>query len=142
LRENSLIIDFLNVGFGESIFVRTTGVKPLNILVDGGDNRHEMFAGIPNRIKLSEYLRREAIKDIDLMILTHFHRDHIAGVSLVATAHGGSLEEVARRPALKCLFEGDMFERAVILSQAHGPGTIEAILDVGTGKNMISGPLR
>jgi stage III sporulation protein AA len=65
-----------------------------------------------------------------------------AGVSLVATAHGGSLEEVARRPALKCLFEGDMFERAVILSQAHGPGTIEAILDVGTGKNMISGPLR
>jgi stage III sporulation protein AA len=65
-----------------------------------------------------------------------------AGVSLVATAHGGSLEEVARRPALKCLFEGDMFERAVILSQAHGPGTIEAILDGGTGKTIIVGPLR
>ncbi|NLB73379.1 MAG: stage III sporulation protein AA [Firmicutes bacterium] len=65
-----------------------------------------------------------------------------AGVSLVATAHGGSLEEVARRPALKCLFEGDMFERAVILSQAHGPGTVEAILDVGTEKNMFAGPLR
>lgn len=91
MRENSLIIDFLNVGFGESIFVRTTGVKPLNILVDGGDNRHEMFAGIPNRIKLSEYLRREAIKDIDLMILTHFHRDHIAGIH--EAIHGLTVRE-------------------------------------------------
>ncbi len=91
MRENSLIIDFLNVGFGESIFVTTTGVKPLNILVDGGDNRHEMFAGIPNRIKLSEYLRREAIKDIDLMILTHFHRDHIAGIH--EAIHGLTVRE-------------------------------------------------
>ncbi len=65
-----------------------------------------------------------------------------AGVSLVATAHGGSLEEVARRPALKCLFEGDMFERALILSQAHGPGTVEAILNARTGKAIVSGPLR
>ena len=65
-----------------------------------------------------------------------------AGVSLVATAHGGSLEEVARRPALKCLFEGDMFERAVILSQTHGPGTVEAVLDASTGKPVIAGPIR
>jgi stage III sporulation protein AA len=64
-----------------------------------------------------------------------------AGVSLVATAHGGSLEEVARRPALKCLFEGDMFERAIILSQAHGPGTIEVVLDVRTGEPVIVEPL-
>lgn len=64
-----------------------------------------------------------------------------AGVSLVATAHGGSLEEVARRPALKCLFEGDMFERAVILSQANGPGTIKAVLDARTGNPVTSEPL-
>lgn len=66
----------------------------------------------------------------------------LAGVSLVATAHGGSLEEVARRPALKCLFEGDMFERAIILSQTHGPGTIERVLDARTGEPIITGPLR
>jgi hypothetical protein len=91
LRENSLIVDFLNVGFGESIFIRTTGVKPLNILVDGGDNRHEMFAGHRNRIRLSDYLRVEGIKDIDLMVLTHFHRDHIAGIH--EAIHGLTVRE-------------------------------------------------
>lgn len=62
-----------------------------------------------------------------------------AGVSLVATAHGNSLEEVARRPALRCLFEGDMFERAIILSRARGPGTIQAILDARTGETIAAG---
>lgn len=65
-----------------------------------------------------------------------------AGVSLVTTAHGESLGEVARRPALECLFQGDMFERAIILSQTYGPGTVEEILDVTTGKSIIKGPFR
>jgi stage III sporulation protein AA len=64
-----------------------------------------------------------------------------AGVSLIATAHGGSWEEVAKRPALRCLFDGNMFERAIILSQSHGPGTVEAIVDVATGREIASGPL-
>ncbi len=91
MSDKRLIIDFLNVGFGESIFIRATGVKPLNILVDGGDNRQEMFACHQNRIKLSEYLRVEGIRDIDLMILTHFHRDHIAGIHEVI--HGLTVRE-------------------------------------------------
>jgi len=64
-----------------------------------------------------------------------------AGVSLIATAHGGSWEEGAKRPALRCLFDGNMFERAIILSQSHGPGTVEAIVDVATGREIASGPL-
>jgi len=91
LSDKRLIVDFLNVGFGDSVFIRTTGVKPLHILVDGGDNRHEMFARHRNRIKLSEYLRVEGTRDIDLMILTHFHRDHIAGIH--EAIHGLTVRE-------------------------------------------------
>ncbi|MGE5586667.1 MAG: stage III sporulation protein AA [Clostridia bacterium] len=57
-----------------------------------------------------------------------------AGVSIVATAHGESPEDVARRPALRCLFEAQMFERVVTLSSAEGPGTVETVLDLRTGK--------
>ncbi|HEY8418080.1 MAG TPA: stage III sporulation protein AA [Limnochordales bacterium] len=53
-----------------------------------------------------------------------------AGVSVIASAHGASWEEVAGRPALGPLVEGGAFERAVILSRRRGPGTVEAVLDL------------
>lgn len=53
-----------------------------------------------------------------------------AGVSIVATAHGDSLDDVTRRPALRCLFEGQMFERVVTLSSKDGPGTVESVFDL------------
>ncbi|MCR4401746.1 MAG: stage III sporulation protein AA [Firmicutes bacterium] len=65
-----------------------------------------------------------------------------AGVSVVVTAHGESHEDVARRPALRCLFEAQMFERVVILSSAEGPGTVETILDLRTGKALFTRPAR
>lgn len=61
-----------------------------------------------------------------------------AGVSIVATAHGESLEDVARRPALRCLFDAQMFERAVTLSSADGPGTLEGVVDPKTGKTLVA----
>lgn len=61
-----------------------------------------------------------------------------AGVSIVATAHGEALEDVARRPALRCLFEAQMFERVVTLSSAHGPGTLETVLDLRSGKTLVA----
>ncbi|HXL04864.1 MAG TPA: MBL fold metallo-hydrolase [Bacillota bacterium] len=80
MSENKLIVDFLNVGFGESICIRATGTKPLNILVDGGDNRQDVFACRRNRIKLSQYLSGEGIRDIDLLVITHLHQDHLGGI--------------------------------------------------------------
>ncbi len=64
-----------------------------------------------------------------------------AGVSVVATAHGDSVEDVARRPALGAVFEPGAFERAILLSQASGPGTVECVLDVRTGRTIAAGPL-
>lgn len=53
-----------------------------------------------------------------------------AGVAVVATAHGSSLEDVSRRPALTELVRSGAFDRAVILGRSHGPGTVEAVVDL------------
>lgn len=51
-----------------------------------------------------------------------------AGVTLLCSAHGSSVEELAARPTLRPLFEAGVFHRAVVLSRRRGPGTIERIV--------------
>lgn len=51
------------------------------------------------------------------------------GVTILATAHGNSWEELLKRPALKDLLSRGSFSRFVLLSSRQGPGTIEAVLD-------------
>lgn len=51
------------------------------------------------------------------------------GVTVLATAHGSSWEELLRRPALKELLRQGSFARFVLLSTRLGPGTIEAVFD-------------
>ncbi len=53
-----------------------------------------------------------------------------AGVSVIATAHGSSLADVARRPALAGLIEAGAFARAVLLGRSRGPGTMESVTDL------------
>jgi stage III sporulation protein AA len=57
-----------------------------------------------------------------------------AGVAVIATAHGNSLEDLARRPMLRHLLEGNLFEVFVVLSRRHGPGTIEAVVEGWGGR--------
>ena len=58
-----------------------------------------------------------------------------AGVKLLCTVHGSSLEELEKRAYLGRLLAHQVVERFVILSASQGVGTVEAILD-GTGKVM------
>lgn len=53
-----------------------------------------------------------------------------SGVTLLATAHGATLEEVLRRPTLARLLRKGAFERVVILSRSRGPGTVEEIVNL------------
>jgi stage III sporulation protein AA len=62
-----------------------------------------------------------------------------AGVAVLATAHGASLAEVARRPAIKALVEAGAFARAVILGRSRGPGTIEQVHDLTIGGPALGG---
>lgn len=49
------------------------------------------------------------------------------GASILATAHGQNAGELIRRPSLAYLLENGLFERVIVLSRRHGPGTVENI---------------
>jgi competence protein ComEC len=68
-RQN-LEVDFLDVGQGDAILIKTPYEQ--NILIDGG----------PNTKVLSQLGRHLAFfdKNLDLVILTHPHSDHVAGL--------------------------------------------------------------
>lgn len=68
-RQN-LEVDFLNVGQGDAILIKTPYAQ--NILIDGG----------PDNSVLSELGKNLSFydKNIDLIILTHPHSDHVTGL--------------------------------------------------------------
>jgi beta-lactamase superfamily II metal-dependent hydrolase len=80
-----LIVDFINVGYGDSILVRDTDTL-FSLLIDCGDTD----LGIPydgsKRISAADFLLREGVTSLDLLILTHLHRDHIGGALQVIRA--------------------------------------------------------
>ncbi|WML40507.1 stage III sporulation protein AA [Neobacillus sp. OS1-2] len=52
-----------------------------------------------------------------------------AGIKLIMTTHGTSIEELRKRPSLRDLIDQKIFERFVILSRSSGPGTITHIFN-------------
>ncbi|MEH7095162.1 stage III sporulation protein AA [Neobacillus vireti] len=58
-----------------------------------------------------------------------------AGIRLMMTTHGSSIDEIRKRPSLTDIMDQKIFERFVILSRLSGPGTITRILDT-EGKEM------
>ena len=59
-----------------------------------------------------------------------------AGVKVLTTIHGSSLEELADRPALQYLFRIKAFQRFVILGRSRGVGTVEDIIDGQTMRSL------
>ena len=58
------------------------------------------------------------------------------GVQILSTAHASSLEEARKRPTLAQLLDQGVFERLVVLSRKHGPGTIDGVYDLRTGRTL------
>ncbi len=52
-----------------------------------------------------------------------------AGVKIVSTVHGSTLEDIMNKPVLKEMIERRFFQRIICISARRGPGTIETILD-------------
>ncbi|AKF95290.1 stage III sporulation protein AA [Brevibacillus laterosporus] len=52
-----------------------------------------------------------------------------AGVGVLCSAHGISLEDIAKRPTISRLIKERVFKRYVILSRKHGAGTIDGLYD-------------
>lgn len=58
-----------------------------------------------------------------------------AGIKLIMTTHGSSLEEIRKRPSLSSIINQKIFQRFIVLSRTEGPGTVTHILD-GNEKEM------
>lgn len=100
--------------------------------------RTDVLEGCPKAVGLSLLLRAmgpqvvvtdEVGRPEDAEALAEAAR---AGVRVLASAHAGSLGEAARRPVLRELLASACFGRLVLLSRAHGPGTVEEVRD-GSG---------
>jgi len=68
----------LDAGQGDCILIQTPDEK--NIIVDCGNSANGYDIG---ERTLAPFLRRNGIKEIDLLILTHNHADHIGGASYI-----------------------------------------------------------
>lgn len=52
-----------------------------------------------------------------------------AGIHLVVTVHGNTIDDLYRRPSIQELIRSNMFKRIVELSRSNGPGTVKAVKD-------------
>lgn len=73
-----LRIDFVNVGQGDAILVRTPGGR--NYLIDGGQTATIADARKENRELIQLYLRDKGITRLDGIVVTHWHNDHLGGI--------------------------------------------------------------
>ena len=89
-----LVLDFINVGNGDSILVRELegGALRFSMLVDcGHDNLIRDDHPAPTdprsrRIYAGDFLKKEGVDHLDVLLATHYHRDHIGGLSRVLEA--------------------------------------------------------
>ena len=75
-----LTLDFINVGYGDAILIRDTDAA-FSMLVDCGDVTVGGGGPESKRISAAEFLRREGVHALDLLVLTHLHRDHSGGLA-------------------------------------------------------------
>ena len=86
-----LVLDFINVGNGDSILVREmeNGEQRFAMLVDCGhdnlvrDDHKEPLDPRSMRIYAADFLCKHGVSHLDILLVTHFHRDHIGGLSRV-----------------------------------------------------------
>lgn len=70
-------ITFINVGYGESILLKT---ENRTILIDGGSNEREEYMSKSGRIRAIDFLKERKISHLDAVIITHIHEDHLCGL--------------------------------------------------------------
>jgi len=73
---DNLKVNFINVGEGDCILIEAP--NKIDILIDGGGTPQNDF-DVGSKIVIP-YLRRKGINEIDLLILTHPHLDHLEGL--------------------------------------------------------------
>lgn len=67
--DEKLEVHFIDVGQGDAIYI---GYDDFDMLIDGGNNEDGPF--------VVQYLEDQGVENIDLMVATHAHEDHIGGL--------------------------------------------------------------
>lgn len=85
-----LTLDFINVGYGDAILIRETcaGGATFTMLVDCGDADIGNGGPQTGRISAADFLLREGIDVLDLLVITHLHLDHSGGLQGLLDAVG------------------------------------------------------
>ena len=89
-----LVLDFINVGNGDSILIREmeSGQQKFAMMVDCGhdhlvrDDHPQELDPRSQRVFAGDFLRKQGVDHLDLLLITHFHRDHIGGMDRVLQA--------------------------------------------------------
>ncbi|WP_295764337.1 ComEC/Rec2 family competence protein [uncultured Oscillibacter sp.] len=89
-----LVLDFINVGNGDSILIQELegGRRRFAMLVDCGhdrlirDDHPAPTDPRSQRIYAGDFLKKQGIDRLDILLATHFHRDHIGGLGRVLAA--------------------------------------------------------
>lgn len=68
----TLKVNYIDVGQGDSELIQSNGQ---NMLIDTGTNE--------SQYSLNDYLKKLGIKEINILVLTHPHADHIGGASKI-----------------------------------------------------------
>lgn len=71
-------ITIINVGYGDAILFQ--GSDGFTALLDGGSALESEFSNDPYRIRAVDYLRREAVTELDAVLISHIHEDHVCGL--------------------------------------------------------------
>lgn len=66
----------------------------------------------------------------------------LAGIKLITTVHGRTLEDVLEKKVIGNLVKDSIFQRIVILSNRDGVGTIEKIIDGNTFRDLLHYPIK
>ena len=75
----------------------------------------------PNVIATDELITNEDVEGVKFAIRS--------GVSVVATVHAKSIEELKSKKYFESLISDNFFERFVVLSKRNGVGTIEGVFN-------------
>jgi len=72
---DDLRVHFIDVGQGDAILIQTRGA---NVLIDAGE-RHQGE-------NVLSYIRRQGVRELDMIIASHPHSDHIGGIETIIRA--------------------------------------------------------
>lgn len=109
-------VEFVNVGYGEAIVIEQFShneLKPDYVaIIDGGSNEDvEYDNSSTGRMRLIDYLQKKHVKQVDLMVATHPHEDHVSG--LLPVVHQYPVKELWQMLTLDTLNNMDVIDEQI-----------------------------